>query len=203
MEEKEVIITFETLYELLRLEKNRPEIQGLNDSFYFDVIKYLKEKTAILKSQENKKSIFADVEVKKTRKQLENITKILKDLYEKRESKIINLALIASRTNPENNQIKLLKEEKEFYHELIGVFSRYRGSIQNRLIEGKLPILEKPKGLKKENNPKNQLVRFLYPLPKFTSTDLKVYGPFDKEDVANLQEEVVEVLVKKGKVERI
>ncbi len=203
MEEKEVIITFETLYELLRLEKNRPDIQQLSESFYFDVIKYLKEKKAILESQESKKSIFADIEVKKTRKQLENITKILKDLYEKRESKIINLALIASRTNPENNQISLLKEEKELYNELIDVFSRYRNSIQNRLIDGKLPILEKPKGLKKENNPKNQLVRFLQPVPKFISTDLKVYGPFEKEDVANLQEEVVGVLIKKGKVEKI
>jgi DNA replication initiation complex subunit (GINS family) len=41
----DVKITYETLFDLLRREKNRNELQQLDPSFYLDVVSYLKEKS--------------------------------------------------------------------------------------------------------------------------------------------------------------
>ena len=58
----DVIITYETLYELLRREKSRKELQKLDPNFYQRVTNYLEEKNIILKSQK-------DTEIIKTEKQ--------------------------------------------------------------------------------------------------------------------------------------
>ena len=80
----DVIITYETLYELLRREKSRAEIQKLDKDFFNDVIKYIKDKRDILESQKTKENIFAAKETERTNKQLESIYRILKELYDKR-----------------------------------------------------------------------------------------------------------------------
>ena len=91
---KEVNITYETLFEILRREKDKEELQKLSDSFFSDVIAYLEDKNKALKDVTLQS--FADK--KKFDEELENIKKILKDLYERREKKIVNLALNISRT---------------------------------------------------------------------------------------------------------
>ena len=68
----DVLITHETLYELLRREKSRDEIQKLDDNFYGDVLTYIKDKKAILDSQKSKDNIFSSQEVQKTKKQMDN-----------------------------------------------------------------------------------------------------------------------------------
>ena len=73
----DVIITYETLYELSRREKSTTELQKLESSFFKDTIKYIEEKKAILESQKSKTSIFSS-ESKKTQIQLQNTIKILK-----------------------------------------------------------------------------------------------------------------------------
>ena len=59
--ETEVIITYDTLYEILRREKTRQELQDLNKTFFKDVTKYIEEKSSILNSQEQKTSLNRDV----------------------------------------------------------------------------------------------------------------------------------------------
>ena len=53
MGENEITITYETLFDLLRREKSRDELQSLSPTFFIDFIDYLKDKVNILKSQEN------------------------------------------------------------------------------------------------------------------------------------------------------
>ena len=60
--DREVIITYDTLYEILRREKYRPELQSLEPTFFKDVTKYIEEKKSILDSQQKKDSIFAKLE---------------------------------------------------------------------------------------------------------------------------------------------
>ena len=43
-EQKEVVVTFETLYDALRREKSRDDLQNLPKSFFTDVLVYLREK---------------------------------------------------------------------------------------------------------------------------------------------------------------
>ena len=49
-----VIITYDTLYEILRREKFRNELQLLDVEFFDNVLSYLNEKSVILDSQKNR-----------------------------------------------------------------------------------------------------------------------------------------------------
>ena len=122
----DIQITYESLYEILRKEKNSSEIQKLDPNFFNNVIEYIKTKREILKSQESKDSIFTQVEAKKTRKQIEQNQKILKELYERRENKIIQLAMFSSRMNSEKISEDLLEEEKTFYLDVKNNHITYR-----------------------------------------------------------------------------
>ncbi len=206
MTEKDVVITYETLYEILRLEKYRKELQKLDPDFFHNVSKYLEEKKAILQSQESKDNLFAQQNIEKTRKQLENIQKILKEFYEKRESKIVQLALFCSRTrNKLQDSSMLLEEEQRMYESLTEQLDDFRAGIQDKLLEGKKPELKQAKDIKtlSQDQPKNKLVRFLQAVPQFVGEDMNTYGPYDAEDMANLPSRVSEVLIKNSRAEEL
>ena len=73
-----VIITYDTLYEILRREKFRNELQLLDGDFFDNVVSYLNQKSAILDSQKNRDSIFSS-EYKKTERTIQNTKKLLKE----------------------------------------------------------------------------------------------------------------------------
>ncbi|MEK6974692.1 MAG: hypothetical protein AABW41_05660 [Nanoarchaeota archaeon] len=209
--DKDVIITYETLYELLRREKSRPEIQKLDDSFYKDVINYIEEKKSFIESQSKKESIFSSTEIEKTKKQLENVQKMLKDLCERREFKIVQLALISSRTSKNIEHASLLlPEEQSFHSELINLLNSSRENILENLLNAKLPkkldlgLMRKPKEINSASKAEdNKVVRLLNPVPKFIGTNLEVYGPFDQENVVNLPSEIADLLIKNKKAEEL
>ena len=109
------IITYETLYELLRREKYKKELQELNKTFFNDTIKYLNEKQAMLDESQKKESVFATSEISKIKKQLQNVRNILKELYDRRENKILQEALFSSRSKEKKDFSAMLPEEIKFY----------------------------------------------------------------------------------------
>lgn len=205
-ESKEAVITYETLYEVLRLEKYRGELQKLDESFFEKLTKYLEEKKSILLSSETKDSVFASQAIEKTRKQIENIQKMIKELYEKRESKIVQMALFASRMDSKVTEVSaLLKDEREMYDNIVEQLNCFRAGILYNLMNAKKPKIVKPKSIKIEEMPQdgNKLVRFVQAVPQFMGEDMKVYGPFEAEDIANLPAAISEVLIKNNKVEEV
>ncbi len=203
---EEGIITYEKLYEVLRLEKYKKELQKLDVDFYNKVVKYLDEKSSILQSQEGKDSIFASQSIAKTKRQLENTKMILKELYERRESKITQMALFNSRTGEKSQEIDaLLEEELKLYNSLVDIFNIYKDGILINILNGRVPELHNEVNVaeNKKLEKINKLVRFLQPVPKFVGEDMEVYGPFDTEDIANLPEKVSEILVKNNRAEEI
>lgn len=205
--DKNKIITFDALYEKLRLEKYRAELQKLEKDFFEKVITYLNEKREVLETQKEKESIFSSQNIQKTEKQLENTYKILKELYEKRESKIVQLALFCSRSECGlKDKSALSEEELVLFEEILFKLNLFRNSILKNLLEGKLPeIRDEPKRLKIEEktNQKNKLVRLIQAVPQFVGNDMKTYGPFDKEEIVNLPLKVSEVLIKTKRAEEI
>lgn len=198
-------ITYESLYEILRKEKSQEELQKLDQNFFMHVAEYIQTKKQILESQENKDSIFASAEIQKTRKQLENSEKIIKELYERRENKIIQMALFSSRTDSKADQENMLKEELDLYNLIISNLSDYRNTIVHSILMGKLPVIEKPKLIKTEDEQKvtSKLIRFTTSVPKFVGDDLNIYGPYEEHDVANLPEKVSELLIQRNRAEKI
>ena len=201
----DIIITFETLYDLLRREKTRQELQEFDKNFYKNTAKYVEEKQSILESQKQKESVFAEQEIKKTRNQIENTLKILRELYETRENKIIQLALINSRTKSNNSgKLNLLPEELEFYDSIINRLNQFRSNILHNVQNSKQPISDKPKDIKTPEKPQNiKFIRFIEAVPKFVGKNLKTYGPFEKEDMASLPNDVSSILIKNKTAETI
>ncbi len=216
--ENEINITYETLYELLRREKNREELQEFSQDFFRDLVSYIESKEEIIKSGEGSDMLSASQQ-QKNKIQLENIRKILKELYEKRERKIINMALTKSRTGSDIiDMSRLLGEEKMLYDELKGLLDRFRSGILANIVRGKLPKVDavqefaakgkedaaKPAEKKPEEAKKSTaLIRFLQPVPKFLGKELETYGPFDKDEIATLPSEIASVLITKQRAEEI
>jgi len=204
----EITITYETLYDMLRREKDRAELQELDQLFFEKLTKYIREKKEILRSQEQKDSIFTTIEVQKTRKQIENIQKIIKELYEKRESKIIQLALMNSRSNSiKNDKSLMLNQEKELYEKVTHILTNSRQDILHNIVLGNNIKVEKtePKRLKTDEKPKttSKEVKLKQKLSQFIGTDLNNYGPFEKGDNAKLPIEIAEFLINKNQAEEI
>ena len=198
------LITYENIYEILRLEKYKKDLHKLDKDFYDKVTRYMNEKKIILQGYEVKESVFASQSISKLKKQLENIQLLLKELYEKREGKIIQIALFNSRTNAQlQDEDILLDEEKRLYNSIINTLTTTRIGILNNLLEGKKPELKIEENKTEEKKVNHKMVRFLDEVPKFVGEDMTIFGPFKAEDVGNLPEKIATILIKGNKAEEI
>ena len=225
--ENEVNISYETLFEMLRIEKNRDDLQQLPSVFFEDVLAYLREKQQILDESRVKEDLFSATERDKVSAEMANMKKILRELYERREKKIINMALNKSRTK--SNIIdtsKLMKEEIKLFDSLVQDLDMFRSGIIMNVLDMRQPYVykkaeaeasaapaseevdgengggasgEKPAEVKKDT----KLVRFLHAVPKFVGKELETYGPFEEEDMATLPAEIAELLISKERAEEI
>lgn len=192
------LITYENIYEILRHEKYKKELHKLDKDFIEKVAKYINEKKIILQGYEIKDSVFASQSISKTKKQLENIQIILKELYEKREGKIIQMALFNSRTNSQlQNDDILLDEEKKLYDSMINILNESRNSILNAVFE----IKNEHKTYLTIEKINHKLVKFIETVPKFMGENMLVYGPFNPEDKADIPEKIADILIKNNKAE--
>jgi len=215
-EEKSVNITYETLFELLRLEKTKEDLQRLDATFYQDAITYLKDKYDILKEVKSSGEMFSEADKDSTEKQIINIRRLLRDLYDRREKKIINMAINKTRANANIADMQhMLPEEKKFFESLVSMLEKYRKDILYKILELKLPsadtftVIEEVKqksdfvsaGDFKAKD--KTMVRFIHSVPRFVGPELEEYGPFESEDIALLPTEVANVLVFKRRAEII
>ena len=124
----DIRITYETLFDLLRREKNREELQTLDKDFYEQVLAYLKEKRDALSKKGDE--LFVSAEREKLKIQFQNIRRIVKELYERREKKIINMAVSRARTGSDViDTSALLPSEKEFFQEQVDLLTKYKDSV--------------------------------------------------------------------------
>lgn len=143
MEEGSITITYETLYEILRAEKTKDELQELDPNFYANVLSYLKDKTKILQDAAMNDNIFATDETETTRLQISNIKKIIKEIYDRREKKILDIAINKSRTNSDIiDTSNLLAQEQKFFKTITGLLDLFRHGILHQLLMLKEPSIE-------------------------------------------------------------
>ena len=223
MDKNEVSITDEKLFEILRLEKNRIELQKLESNFYNLLAEYIKKKKE--KYQEQRKSNNETInENNLLGTEIYNINKLTRDIYFRRLRKILNLALnfsIAPDTVVENSA--MLDIEKEFFELVKKNFQDNKKQVLDKILSGSVPGFagtfqdadtdnakkdnseQKPEENVPDNNkPKNNetvQVRFIADVQKFVGADLEFYGPFHPKDIAKLPNKIVDILKSKGQVE--
>lgn len=154
----EVKITYEVLYDILRKEKSRPELQKLSNSFIQDVTEYLQEKKGIIDHSKVRSDLFSITERSKTEQQIINIKKIIKELYDRREKKILTIALNKSRTK--SNLIDtsaLLDHEKEIFNQTVTILDAYRNKIiGNIFMNNEYSQIEQEEDITKESMNKKE-----------------------------------------------
>ena len=185
------IITHEALYEILTREKSKQDLQKIDMDFFQQLSAYLEEKELILNSQKEKNS-FPE-EIKKTEKQLRTIKQLANEIIERRKRKILDLALLNSRTETAPKAKNMLPNEESLYDSILSSLQQFS-------------ITEKESKVLKDENPEDTnttLIRFIHSVPKFVGTDSNIYGPFTKEDIANLPEKTAGILIRKNRAEKI
>ena len=212
----EDIITYESLYEIVRNEKTNDSLQPISEKLTNQLVSYLKTKIQVYKeAKENKQQ-----DVEKIRTQVLSVRRLIKNLYELRERKIINLAISKSRTNSSLEEEKnLLNYEKNMMGENLVIIDKFRTEVLLNLINAKTPYKEETNKLKEpelsQSNQENKeekeidekielnMIRFLIDVPKFLGKQKEIYGPFKPGDIANLDKDIVNILVNKKAAELI
>ena len=205
-----VVLTYETLYEMLRKEKSREELQKVDANFHPDVLKYIREKQQAYDDSLAKNDIFSQSERDKLHIQLSNIKKILRDLYDLRERKIINMAINSSRVKTHIvDSAHLLSPEQSLFSSIHAVLSTHRTGIVNRMLELRdielmpvvLPVFEaKPaETFVEPAQSSTKHVKFLDSIEQFVGEELEMYGPYAADDEAELPRELADILIGQGK----
>ncbi|MBY9017517.1 MAG: hypothetical protein KGD66_01685 [Candidatus Lokiarchaeota archaeon] len=152
----------------------------------------------------------------------DNFNYLFDDFLQIRKLKIINSAMALEEINLNH----LIEHEKFFYQNLVGSFKGYNKikivslleKPQEKLIFDVIakPILEKDTldvpektepikstHLQEETDYQYTLVWMLKKTPPLVGVDLKIYGPFEKEDVINLPKKNAIILINEKFAEKI
>jgi DNA replication initiation complex subunit (GINS family) len=120
-------ITFESIYEILREEKKKEDMSLIPASYYSDVSKYLLELSA---------NILPDDEL--SQKQFLNVKRMIVELFERREAKIVRLAILSSRIKTAFvDKSKLLSHELLIFNELTKMLKEYRENNLESVLKAK------------------------------------------------------------------
>jgi DNA replication initiation complex subunit (GINS family) len=207
-------ITYKTLRKIQQAEKNSPQITQINKEFYRDVTVFLKEleKRLVEEKKPQKQMLLAE--------ESQNIEKIIRNIYEHREKKIMLAAISKARGG--NPSIKhLLPEEKTFFDELYKNIVSFRkqmfsdetkddraesketkkskskeSSTDEKRVE-KIDNSVQPEE-KQETTPANThpILRIQEDIPSFVGTDNQTYT-LHKGDIISLPKDMAKMLLNK------
>ena len=197
--DKEIRMTFQVLFEIVRNERTREELQELAESYFDDVAEYLSQKYEILLSK-HADDVFSLPEKEKTQKELINIRRVVKEIYERRQKKVMRMAMDKAKA-PANivDTSRFLKDERELFDKVMKLLEEHRGTVLEVALQGK----KVGKGTDQENNPETTTVKFTQPVAQFVGTELEIYGPFEPEQTASLPNKIADILVNNGSAEAV
>ena len=211
---------YKELRKYQRKEKNTANLVEIRKGFYEE----LKE---LVKQKQEKYQEEMDPKIKK---ELDNIRKIAKDLYKKRERKILSRAI---KENPDDiREYNLTNKEKEIYKELRNAVQNGRDQLKQVLHLKKPNTTEETEKERKEKQEKTEeqnetvkikeesesegekeraqdedlnkvMVKILKEVPEFVSDNLKKLGPYKPDTEIKLPEQQAEILSEKGLAKKI
>jgi DNA replication initiation complex subunit (GINS family) len=184
------MITYNELYDALRKERYSEQLQPIPKRFINEVAAYLKDKKEIADKENDD---FSDT-ILKTKKQYENSIAIFKELMLRRKKKILELAFIAAETGISKRDFEnMLAVEKESFD-----------GIMKSLEKGDKKVTKMLKGSdESDEKSKNKMIVFTKDTGEFLDLEGNKLGPFKKGEVANLSEEISNILIVDDKAEPV
>lgn len=171
---QEETITFELIRKIQLEEQKSPTLTKLPINFSKFIANYLEQKRQLAVSDDRKTSL-----------EIKTIERLIEDIFNRRERKIVNAAIISARTGlPPDN---ITEEEKQFYNSILTVIKNRRNEILQKILSPKTE--------------EHDIVVFKEDTPEFIGLDEQTYGPFKKGDTAKLPEENMRILLERGIVE--
>jgi DNA replication initiation complex subunit (GINS family) len=161
------MLTYESIRQVVNKEKKDIKLTQLPQEFFNQARAYL-EKKRRMKNREDAWELTA-------------AKRILQDLVEIRERKIVTLALYSVRTGekPEN----LTPEETSLLESVSGIIKDWQA---------------KKKSLLKAKDEPKTLVAAVEAVPQFMGTDMRTYGPFEPGDMATVPSDAAKLLIDSG-----
>jgi DNA replication initiation complex subunit (GINS family) len=168
MEDQNIIISYETLFELLRLERSRTELQKIPSNFIHEV-------ESLVTSEINAINTVEDSEKRKREINLKSTLKIIKEIYERRERKIVIMALDKSKTKSAIIDFtKFLEKEKGMFEKILSVLDSYRLEIVENILNKNVSTeINKQKETLVENNKKEEIKEEVDETQKIQNPDEK------------------------------
>ena len=168
-------ITYDEMRRIQRLEKNTSSLVEVDDDFIDSVLEFVEQqKKAYLISLKDFSSSDA--------REFANLKRVVEETFLLREKKLLNKALIASRTD-DSKLDKVATQEKETFKKLLKILSEH-----DALCTGMF-------GEKRERKSSMTKLKILKDVPTFVGTDMKEYGPFSEGDEVELPEKVAKLFV--------
>ncbi len=133
-------VNYTVLYDFVRNEKSREELQRLDDTVLSGMVGFLREQDARLQETASRSDMFSTSEADQLRSQLLNAKRLVRELYERRERKIIDLALNKSRTGSDLiDTSNLLPHERPLFDMIVTSLDAYRRGILSHILAFKDP----------------------------------------------------------------
>lgn len=183
------MITYTDLYELLRKEKYSENLQLLPKTFLEDIAVYFNDRKEQSAGEED---MFQDAVVR-NKKQLENSVALFKELILRRKKKLLNLIFVATETGiMKRDYENMMFFEQQVFDSMVKVFEE--GDKQmNNFLQGKG---------EKDKSPFSMIL-FNEDVDQFVDMTGNTVGPFKIGQLANLENEVANILVSGGKARYI
>lgn len=187
-------INYRTLRKIQQMEKNSPVLTKMDSDFYSVLSKYLKYLNSRLEkeSPSQKQKLLKD--------EIQNTKKIVMNIYEQREKKILLAAISKARGgNPDLKN--LVDAEKKLFDSILNLMVQSRRELLNKKSQEEKKTIESEKESEKQENA-NSIVRIVQDIPEFIGTDTKKYT-LKRGDVISLPEDMGDTLSKRGAVKEI
>lgn len=191
------MITYDTIRNVHRTEKNQITLQKLPENFFSLAKAWLEQKQSMAR-----KDTLALLEI-------ENAKKLMDDLLNRRERKIVISALHTARGSlpPEN----MTADEEKFFDEIVDILKKFKQNMKEQfdaesVIEEKIEFVREFLETKAGEGKTEEIglrIKIISDLPKFVDNDLKSYGPYKPGDSAELPRQLAEILIGRGVAEEI
>jgi DNA replication initiation complex subunit (GINS family) len=174
-----------SLGELLRKERASPYLQPVEEDFYRELGKLLKE---------------VNEKYPPHSRERDNLQNLVTDIFNSREKKLVLFAVSYARSGENEDVDNATPDEKKFLKSLVNSLRERRKLLlqdkESRVFKEKKTDKTEPKEKPDKEKNSTVILRILEDLPPIVGSDGKTYGLFKPEDIVALPERNAKVFIK-------